>query len=367
MLTVADITSALQTIAPLELAAEWDNVGLLLGDPAAPVERVMTCLTVTPESVAEAVEANVQLIVSHHPVLFRPTKKLTTAHAEGRMLLNLVQAGIAVYSAHTAFDNCVGGINDLLAQKLGLTNAGPLRSEEGERRCKIVVFVPDKNLAKVSDALFAAGAGHIGQYRECSYRLSGLGTFFGTEETNPTVGVKGRREEVAEWRLEVLCPEHLVNQAVAAMRSAHSYEEPAYDVYPLRSERASSGAGRFGLLPNALPLAAFGRIVKEALQASCVQIVGSPEQSTRRVAIACGAAGEFLADAVARKADVFLTGEVRFHDCLAAQAQQVALVLPGHYATERIGIEALAARLQTEFPAVQIWASRRERDPLTNL
>jgi dinuclear metal center YbgI/SA1388 family protein len=365
MIAVANLISALETIAPLSLAADWDNVGLLLGDAAAPVQRVMTCLSVTPDSVAEAVEAGVQLIVSHHPILFRPIKKLTAATSEGRMLLNLMQARIAVYSAHTAFDNCAGGINDLLAQKLGLTNVGPLRKSDGEARCKIVVFVPDKDLARVSDALFAAGAGQIGQYRECSYRLSGLGTFFGSDATNPTIGAKGRREEVAEWRLEVMCSERRVEEVIAAMRSAHSYEEPAYDIYALQRERGGFGEGRQGTLPTAMPLDAFARNVKEALVASWVQIIGPPQRSVQRIALACGAAGEFLADALACRADVFLTGEVRFHDCLAAEAAQLTLVLPGHYSTERGGVEALALRLQQQFPALQIWASRREREPLT--
>src|SRR5207248_11315845 len=143
----------------------------------------------------------------HHPVLFRAVKRLTTATPEGRVLLALLRAGVAVYSPHTALDNTAGGINDLLARRLGLEEVRPLRRREGARQCKIVVFVPDKDLAKVSDALFTAGAGEIGQYRECSYRLSGTGTFFGTEATNPTVGQKGKREEVGEWRLEVVCPE----------------------------------------------------------------------------------------------------------------------------------------------------------------
>jgi dinuclear metal center YbgI/SA1388 family protein len=365
MPSVADIISALQTIAPVELAEEWDNVGLLVGDASAPLERVMTCLSVTPDSVAEAVQEHVQLIVSHHPVLFRPTKTLTTASTEGRMLLNLVQAGIGVYSAHTAFDNCAGGINDLLAKKLGLTKVGPLRCLDSSGQFKMVVFVPDKDLAKVSDAVFAAGAGHIGQYRECSFRLSGLGTFFGGEGSHPTVGAKGRREEVAEWRLEVLCPDGSVEKVVAAMRAAHSYEEPAYDVYPLRPERAKVGKGRVGMLPAPVPLDEFARTVKDALQSSWGQMVGSPQRPVQRVALACGSAGEFLVDAAACKADVFVTGEARFHDCLAAQAQHVALVLPGHYATERLGIEALAERLQAQFPDLEIWASRHEREPLT--
>lgn len=362
---IRDITAVLEEIAPHSLAAEWDNVGLLLGDAQAPVERVMTCLTVTPDSVAEAIQERAQLIVSHHPILFRPTKRLVAQSPEGRMLLNLVQAGIAVYSAHTASDNCVGGINELIAQKLGLVEVGPLRSRDAARQCKIVVFVPDKELAKVSDAMFAAGAGQIGEYRECSFRLAGTGTFFGTEGANPTIGEKGRREDVAEWRLEVLCPDMLADRVVAAMRAAHSYEEPAYDVYPLRPESAKLGEGRIGRLPQPMPLKRFAQAVKQATNASAVQYVGPASTAIQRIAIACGAAGEFLSVAIAKKADAFLTGEVRFHDSLAAEAQRIALVLPGHYATERPGIEALAERLQSRFPSLTIWPSRREHDPLS--
>src|SRR5262249_34591660 len=219
----------LERFAPCATAAEWDNVGLLLGDPAAGVSRVMTCLTVTPDVSAEAVREGANLIVSHHPVLFRGAKKLTTITPDGAAVLPLLRAGIAVYSPHTAFDNCAGGINDGLCRRLGVTNALPLRPREARRQCKLVVFVPDSDLQKVSDAVFAAGAGVIGQYNECSFRLAGTGTFYGTDSANPTVGQKGRREEVSEWRLEVLVPEHLVSSVVSAMRKAHSYEEPAFD------------------------------------------------------------------------------------------------------------------------------------------
>ena len=193
---------------------------MLLGDRAAAVERILTCLTVTPEVAAEAVAEHVELIVTHHPILFRPLQRITTATSEGRMLLSLAQAGIAVYSPHTAFDNTSGGINDLLAAKLELTQVVPLRRRAGSQQCKIVVFVPDADLGRVSDALFAAGAGHIGQYSQCSFRLSGTGTFFGSDATHPTVGHKGRSEEVGEWRLEVICPHDRVKAAVAALRQA---------------------------------------------------------------------------------------------------------------------------------------------------
>jgi dinuclear metal center YbgI/SA1388 family protein len=278
----------------------------------------------------------------------------------------LLRAGIAVYSPHTAFDNCRGGINESIGRRLGLTNVVPLRPKEGKRECKMVVFVPDSDLAKVSDAVFAAGAGVIGQYEQCSYRLAGTGTFFGTDATNPTVGVKGRREEVSEWRLEVVVPEEKVDAVVAAMRAAHSYEEPAFDVYPLRAGKAG-GEGRVGDLANPVSLAGLARAAKTALSAAAVQFVGDADRTVRRVAVACGAAGEFLMESVRANADVFLTGEVRFHDMLAARAAGVGLVLPGHYATERPGVEELADRLRAESPGAAVWASRAEQDPVAGL
>jgi dinuclear metal center YbgI/SA1388 family protein len=365
MLTVGAVLAFLEHLAPLDLAADWDNVGLLLGDRDREVRAVMTCLTVTPESAAEAVDAGAGLIVTHHPILFRGVKQLTAVTPEGRMLLDLARAGVAVYSPHTAFDNTRGGINDILAHRLELTDVTPLRRREGPRQCKVVVFVPDADLGRVSNALFAAGAGTIGQYSQCSFRLAGTGTFFGSDASNPTVGHKGRREEVSEWRLEAVCPESCVGQVIAAMRRAHSYEEPAYDVYPLRPAASPLGDGRLGKLQRPAPLGELVKQVKTVLAANQVQVVGETTRSVERVAVVCGAGGELLAGAVAAGADVLLTGELRFHDYLAARAHGLALVLPGHYATERCGVEELAARLQQQWPAIPVWASRREHDPVT--
>jgi dinuclear metal center YbgI/SA1388 family protein len=364
MVTVGQIADFLREFASLDLAADWDNVGLLLGDPAAEVRAVMTCLTVTPASAAEAIESGVQLIVTHHPILFRPVQRISTATAEGRMVLALARAGVAVYCPHTAFDNTRDGINDILAKGLGLTDIGPLQKADGPSQYKLVVFVPDADLGRVSDALFAAGAGHIGQYSECSFRLAGTGTFFGSEAANPTVGQKGRREEVSEWRLEVICPAARVDGIVAAMRRAHAYEEPAYDIYPLRPAASPLGVGRLGRLPRPVSLQDFSATVKSSLKAGPVQVVGDLSRPLQKVAIVCGAGGSLLPDAVRASADVLLTGEMRFHDCLAAEADGIALVLPGHYTTERCGVEALAQRLQMQWPALKVWASQRECDPL---
>ncbi len=363
MPTVADVTAYLDRFAPPALAADWDNTGLLLGEATAPADRIVTCLTVTPEVVAEAIADQAQLIVSHHPVLFHGTKKLTTRTPDGRLLLPLLRAGVAVYSPHTSFDNCPGGINDGICRRLGLTSVTALSPKELRRECKLVVFVPDADLAKVSDAVFAAGAGVIGQYEQCSYRLAGTGTFFGTDATNPTVGQKGRREDVSEWRLEVVVPEAKVAAVVAAMRAAHSYEEPAFDVYPLKP-MPSGGEGRVGDLQTPMPLGELATMAKSRLNATVVQIVGHAAKPVKRVSVACGAAGSLLSQAMKARADVFLTGEMSFHDCLAAKAAGLGVILPGHYATERPGVEDLATQLADAFPNANVWASRQERDPL---
>lgn len=264
MQTVADWVHHLDAFAPQSLAASWDNVGLLLGERSSPCERVMTCLTITPEVVAEAVAESVQLIVAHHPILFKGAKSLADTTTEGRLLLPLLRAGTAVYSPHTAFDNCPGGINDGLAARFGLSN-------------------------------------------------------------------------------------------VRALRAIHE------------DLNGTAGEGRLGELATPLSLKVFVAQVKHQCQSAAVQFVGDSAKTVRIVALACGSAGVYLPDAIRANADVFVTGEARFHDLLAAEAAGISLVLPGHYASERPGVEELAARLQSAFPTARVWASRAERDPLSTV
>ncbi len=365
-MTVADWADHLGAFAPLATAATWDNVGLLLGERGSPCTRVMTCLTVTPPVVAEAVAERAALIVAHHPILFKGAKNLSDGAPEGRLLRPLLTAGTAVYSPHTAFDNCVGGINDGLAARFGLHNVRPLRPRDSAPECKLVAFVPEADVSRVSEAIFVAGGGVIGSYEQCSFRTPGTGTFFATALAKPTVGQRGRREDVAELRVEFVVPEGRLSAAVAALRAAHSYEEPAFDIYPLKPKRVG-GEGRIGELAAPITLKDFADVVKRMCRADVFQFVGDPQRPVSRVAIACGAAGEYLNDAIRAKADAFVTGEVRFHDCLTAEAAAIGLVLPGHYASERPGVEDLAERLKRDFPDAEVWASRMERDPLMSL
>jgi len=361
---VRDVAGWLEGFAPLALAESWDNVGLLLGDPEAAVGRMMTCLTITPIVIAEALREQVGMIVSHHPILFKPTQQVTTVTSEGRMVWDLCRAGVAVYSPHTAYDNCRGGINDQLASHLSLRNVRPLVGKNKTGQVKIVVFVPDPDLAAVSQALFDAGAGVIGLYRECSFRSPGIGSFFGTTDTQPTVGQRGQREHIAEQRLEVVCPLEQLTTALNAMRKAHSYEEPAFDVYPLYALPDDLGVGRVGELPEAVSAKVLAQRLMERLGSRSLTVTGARNRSEiRTVAIICGAGGSLLAEAMKKRVDAFVTGELRFHDELTAQQAGITALVAGHYATERPGMEELASLLAKAFPGLPVWASGAEADP----
>ncbi|WP_435016877.1 Nif3-like dinuclear metal center hexameric protein [Tundrisphaera sp. TA3] len=366
MTTVAELAAWLEGFAPSRLAELWDNVGLLWGDPSDPVARVMTCLTVTPRTADEAIAGGAAAIVSHHPILFKPIKTLRTDRPESAMLWRLARAGVAILSPHTAFDNTNGGINDGLASRLGLSEVGPIRPAANSARFKVVVFAPRSDREAVMLASFRAGAGEIGEYRECSFGSPGFGTFLGGENSNPTIGEAGRRETVREWRLEFVCPGDRLRAVLAAIREAHSYEEPAIDAIPLTSgPPVDPGAGRIGRLEPAEPLGQLAARVAHLLDAPATQFVGDSGRIVSRVAICCGAGDDFLTDAIRLGADVLLTGEARFHRALEAEAHGIGLIVAGHHATERPGVEDLARRLGQAFPGVETWASRAEADPLT--
>ena len=363
MKPLREVIAWLESFAPLHLAEPWDNVGLLLGDHESTIARIMTCLTVTPETAREAIDRGAQLIVSHHPILFRPTKRLLASDTANAPVWPLACAGIAVYSPHTAFDNCRGGINDHLAECLGLVSVRPLRTAPPRPAYKIVVFAPEADLDAVRAAAFRAGAGVIGEYTECSFASAGVGTFFGNDNTNPSVGEPGRRESVAEWRVEFLAEARVLTPVLSSIRAAHSYEEPAIDVYPLHGGNQDRGVGRVGELPTPMPLAALVARATRAIPSACPSFVGDPGQSIRRVAIACGAGDDFVGDAH-KQADVLVTGEARYHRALEAEALGVALLTLGHHATERPGVERLADRLAQAFPTLLVWASTSEHDPV---
>jgi len=229
--TIAEVLAALHAIAPRELAEPWDNVGLLLGDPAAPCERALVALDVDEALVRRAARGGAQLIVSHHPPLLDPVPSVTAAQPEGRLLLAAARVGVALAAAHTNYDVADGGVSDVLAARLGLRDVEPLARCEASAQAKLVVFTPPGDLEAVLAALAEAGAGAIGDYRECTFRAEGTGTFRALAGARPAIGRVGRREEVAELRVEAVVPLAMAGGAAEAVRRAHSYEEPAIDIY----------------------------------------------------------------------------------------------------------------------------------------
>ncbi|MCX5648929.1 MAG: Nif3-like dinuclear metal center hexameric protein [Planctomycetota bacterium] len=373
MATVADILAAVDRLTPFRLAEAWDNVGLLLGDAAWPVRRVLVSLDVTEAVCEEAERLEADCLLAHHPFMFKDVGRVTAETWPGRLALRLAAGRRAVIAAHTNLDAAQGGLCDLLAERAGLTDIEPLRAEPGPARYKVVVFAPEGDLEAVRRAAFDAGAGRIGAYTECSFAAEGEGTFFAGEGTSPAVGpasaeatagrARGDRSAVPEHRLEVLAAESRMGAVVAAIGRAHSYETPAIDVYPLKDLPGEAGLGRVGRLKKPKTAGQLADDIKRALGLSGVQVAG--EQSTRveRVAV-CSGSGSGLVEAVrAAGCQAYLAGELKYHEAQTLAAEGIAVILGGHYETERVPLEDWTPRL-AEVVDVEVRLSESERGAL---
>jgi dinuclear metal center YbgI/SA1388 family protein len=359
-----DIVHALEELAPLRYAESWDNVGLLVGDPSSEVKRVLVTVDYTRDVADEAAAAKAELVVAYHPPMFAAVKRVP----HDALWAEAVRRGVALYSPHTALDVAKDGTNDWLADACGVSaderRALRLHAEK-DANYKLVTFVPADAVEKVSAAIFEAGGGRIGAYTHCSFRLAGTGTFFGEEGANPAVGQAGKLETVDEIRLETLVAIGKIDGVLAAMRGAHPYEEPAFDIVRLApaAEGPAIGLGRVG------PIAETRRSVlvetiKRALGVSHVLVAGPTDLSAKRVAVAAGAGGELLEDAVRAKADVFVTGEIRHHDALSAARRGVTVVAALHSNSERAAVRAYAKRIGAKLGApVEVLSSTRDADP----
>jgi len=358
-MNVADLVRVMETIAPTRFAAPWDNVGLLVGDPAREIARVLLSIDCTRSVVDEAVRGGHGAIVAYHPPIFDAQKRFVA----GSLAYDAARAGVAMYSPHTALDVAAGGTNDILADALGMVDRGPLRAiEPRDAQYKLVVFVPSENVDAVGRALFGAGAGQIGKYSSCSFRAPGTGTFFGEDGTRPAVGESGRLEQVAELRLETVVPIERVDAVIGALRSAHPYEEPAFDLVRLAAAKEARGFGRVGSLPRAVMPEVIAR-VKRALGVAHVLVAGSLDRDVTRAAVCAGSGGEFVGDAISAGADVLLTGELRHHDALRAAAAGLRVICVLHSASERAVLATLERLLREGLPGVEVTRSREDREP----
>src|SRR5450830_1920837 len=364
---VRDVMAVVDRLAPFDLAEPWDHVGLQVGSPDDEVRGVLVALEVDDAALDEAARQDCDLLLVHHPLIFDPLERLSDDSETGRLALRAARDGVAVIAAHTNLDKAHGGIAGVVAEMLGLEAAAPLAPAAADA-LKLVGFVPADDADLVRKALFAAGAGVIGEYEHCSWAVEGQGTFFGRPGAAPTLGRAGRDEAVSELRLEVVFPRRLKRRVTGAYVAAHPYEEPAYDLYPVENEVATLGLGRLGVLPAAQPLAAFAADVAAVLRLPSLRYAGDGARPVKRVAVLPGSGAEAIARGVAQVADVLVTGDVKYHEARVAQAQGLALVDAPHGATEQEAVlrwaqtfaDALGAVTRVETfrnPAVSVWES----------
>jgi dinuclear metal center YbgI/SA1388 family protein len=341
---IQDLVGLAHALYPPNLAESWDNVGLQAGDPAAPLDRVLVCLDPSEQAIEAARTIGAQAVLAHHPLIFQPLRQLTPATETGRILLRAAREGIAVLCAHTNLDRAPGGLNDWLAQRLGLPETVPLGGSD-EDLVKLAVFVPAGYEDTVAEALFQGGAGKIGRYDRCSFRAEGTGTFRPAAGTDPFIGRPGVDERVREIRLETIVPRERLPRVIERMLKAHPYEEVAYDLFPLANRRPGIGLGRIGRLAAPTTLDVFAAEVKRALAVSHLRVVGNPAARVGKVALCGGSGASLLPEAVRQGADVLVTGDLKYHEARNAESQGICLIDAGHFATERIAIEGLAAAL----------------------
>lgn len=356
-----EIVGALEKIAPPELAEPWDNVGLLAGDPSRHISRIFLTIDCTAEVLEEAIGQKCQLIVAYHPPLLKPINRFS----RGNILFDAISSGIAIYSPHTALDVAEGGTNDMLADAIGLRDRRPIRAGIPKASdYKLVVFVPADAIDRVSAAIFDAGAGRIGHYSRCSFQIPGTGTFFGGEQSNPAVGQRGQLETVQEIRLETIVPIEKIEAVLSAMRDAHPYEAPAFDLNVLARPPRPLGQGRIGNLEPISRAELIAR-VKKNLGIERLLIAGPGDGQVSRAAVCAGSCGEFLSEAMRAGAELFLTGEIRHHDAVAAAPAGMTILCTLHSNSERAVLPRLRDRLRETPGMPDIVISTRDRDPFT--
>ena len=367
---LSELTAYLEQIAPLHLAEPWDHVGLLSGSATARIKRILITLDLTRPVADEAVCNAADLLICYHPPIFKPILDLRTGgNKPENLAVELISKKVWIYSPHTALDAAPGGTNDALAKLLGLEVCGSLDFRTtATRYLKLVTFVPESAVERVAEAVYKAGAGRIGKdsrYSQCSFRTTGTGTFFGDESATPTIGQKGQLERVSEIRFETVLPATSAGAVVSALKQAHPYEEPAFDLLMMENPPDEAGQGRLAELKTPRSLESLAIHIRRALHLEQVQMIGRPNERLRRLAIVAGSAGRLPLEALKRGQafDCLITGELKHHDMLALRAAGLSAICLGHAESEKPVLSALRDRLAQEFTGLSIAVSRSDPTP----
>ncbi len=343
-----DIINFLETVAPASLQESYDNAGLIYGSTGTECTGAIVCLDITDQVIEEAVKFNCNFVIAHHPLVFKALKKINPEHGISRVLVNAIKKDISIYAIHTNLDNVISGVNMKIADKIGLKKLEILDKKTGLVK-KLVCFVPTSHLEVLQSALFNAGAGHIGNYNECSFATEGKGTFKAGKDANPFVGDIGVRHAENEMRLEVVFSVWQQKAVVAAMKASHPYEEIAYDIMSVDYPHQEVGAGLLGELAEPLESNSFFKMVKEIFQVPVIRHSPLTGKTIKKVAI-CGGAGSFLiSNAIAAGADIFLTADLKYHDFFEADGR-IILADMGHYESEQFTQDLLIDLLKQKFP-----------------
>ncbi|WP_444685114.1 Nif3-like dinuclear metal center hexameric protein [Alkalicoccus luteus] len=343
---VQTVLQFMEQHAPKRLAVEGDPIGLQIGSVKKRASKIMITLDVLEPVVDEAVANGVDMIIAHHPLLFRPLKQLNTDTSYGRAVEKLIKHDITVFAAHTNLDVAEGGVNDMMADALGIRDTEALAPVTEEKFKKMVVFVPHDHADAVRNALGQAGAGHIGDYSHCSFSTEGKGAFIPGSGANPYIGTKGRMERPEEERIETIFPASLERKVIRAMLDAHPYEEAAYDIYSLDNPGRTYGLGRIGKLDQSVSLREFTERVKEAFGVNGVRVVGDLDKTITKAAVLGGDGNKYTMHALRQGADVYVTGDLYFHVAHDAWMEGLTMIDPGHH-VEQIMKQALAEQLSS--------------------
>jgi dinuclear metal center YbgI/SA1388 family protein len=359
-----DIAAAIERMVPLKLAQDWDNVGLLVGGPQENVKNILLTIDVTGDVLAEAKKLKTDLILSYHPVIWDGFKKVTS-EGPSSIVYDLIRSGIAVFSIHTALDSVTGGVNDGLAEIIGIRDPEPIgdyvESPQAESY-KLVAFIPVEAVEKVTNAIFSAGAGVIGNYSHCGFTTYGEGSFFPLAGAKPAVGKRGKLEKVAEVRFETVVPAGKLADCIAEMKKAHPYEMPAFDCYQLHSFE-KHGLGRIGKLKKPLPVRQIIQRLKTQTGAKAIGIVGRQNRVVRKAAVCAGSCGKIINAVINAKVDCYITGELKHHHALAAQEANLTCICLSHTVSERFILRKFAGELQNRLKDVTIRLSKKDADP----
>ncbi|PSR57192.1 Nif3-like dinuclear metal center hexameric protein [Adhaeribacter arboris] len=362
MTKIKEIIALLEKVAPLSYQESYDNAGLQTGNSEETVTGIVVTLDCTEAVLEEALTNNCNLIIAHHPVIFKPLKKLTGQNSVERIIIKALQTNLAIYACHTNLDSILTGVNNKICEKLGLQNRKILTPKSGLLR-KLVTFVPIENTEAVLQALHLAGAGNIGDYKNCSFQVSGTGSFQPTGNANPAIGEINKQEFVKENRIEVIFPAPVEGTLLKALRDSHPYEEVAYDVIPLTNVNQEVGAGMIGELPAALSEKDFIQYLKQSMNLTVVKHTGFRSKNIKKVAV-CGGAGSFLIkEAIRQQADVFVTADLKYHEYFDAE-NKIILVDIGHYESEVFTKELFYDIITKSFTNFAVLLSKVNTNPV---